>query len=134
MFNEDKLTDAKTASNVNPIVLAFLGDAVYTLYVRENLVLSGDRKSGKMNELAVGKVNAVSQAKFMRSILPLLNEDELAVFKRARNVKKTSKSKNAPVVDYNISTGFEAVIGYLYLTGNTERLKFLLHKGEESES
>ena len=65
----------------------------------------------------------------MQEILPFLTEEELAVFKRARNAKKTTRAKSASVAEYNLSTGFEAVLGYLYLTGETERLDYILNKG-----
>ena len=134
MFKINDPIDEMTAKNLNPISLAFLGDAVYSLYVRQELVQSYDLSSGKMNKLAVGKVNAVSQASLMRKIITNLTDDEVAVFKRARNAKKPAKAKSASVTDYNVSTGFEAVLGYLYLIGASDRIEFLLNiKGETNE-
>ena len=129
MFNFFETMDKTRVNNLNPVVLAFVGDAVYSLYVREKLVFSSDYKTGELNLLTTGEVKASSQAKFIADILHLLTEEELAVYKRARNAKKPTKSKSASVAEYNASTGFGAVIGYLYLTGNTERLNFLLNKG-----
>ncbi len=117
------------ANCVNPVVLAFVGDAVYSLFVRERLAFVNDGKAGELNKLAVKEVNAQAQAEFIKELLPSLTEDELAIFKRARNAKKTTRAKNASVADYNLSTGFEAVLGFLYMTGNTERLDFILNKG-----
>ena len=128
-FHLGEKMDAARANNVNPIVLAFVGDAVYSLFIREKLVFFTDCKAGDLNKFAVSKVRATAQAKFFKDIEGLLTEEELAVFRRARNAKKTTRSKSATVAEYNVSTGFEAVIGYLYLTGNTERLNFILNGG-----
>ena len=121
--------DKSKAINVNPIVLAFVGDAVYSLFVREKLIFEKDSKSGELNKLATNSVNACAQAEFVKEILPLLTEEELGIFKRARNAKKGTKAKHATVAEYNASTGFEALLGYLYLTGDNDRLNFLLNKG-----
>ncbi|MBO7344398.1 MAG: Mini-ribonuclease 3 [Clostridia bacterium] len=126
--------DKTKVLNLNPVVLAFVGDAVYSLYVREKLTFISDSKAGELNKLATSEVNAKAQATFINSIIELLTDDELGVFKRARNAKKTTKAKHASVADYNLATGFEAVLGYLYLIGNYERLNFLLNKGKENES
>ncbi len=128
----DKMDKAK-ANNLNPVVLAFVGDAVYSLFVREQLTFSSDCKTGELNKLATKKVNAVAQAELVNKLLPFLSEDELAIFKRARNAKKPTKAKHASIMQYNLSTGFEAVIGYLYILGEIERLNFLLNLGEKNE-
>lgn len=130
MFRLGETIDKKRALNVNPIVLAFVGDAVYSLFVREKLALSSDYKTGEMNKIFTGEVKAVAQAELVRELLPIFTEEETAVYKRARNAKKTSRAKNASVAEYNMSTGFEAVLGFLYITGDNERLNFLLNKGQ----
>ena len=121
--------DKNKALNLNPIVLAFVGDAVYSLFVRERLTFNFDHKTGELNKLATMEVKATAQAEFVKEILPLLTEEELSVFKRARNAKKPTKAKHATVAEYNVATGFEAVLGFLHLVGDTERLNFLLNKG-----
>ena len=123
-FNE--ILPADKVRNMNPVVLAFVGDAVYTLYVREKVVSSGDYKTGARNKMAAQTVCASAQARLAEQISTFFTEAENDVFRRARNAKKTSRAKNASVADYNASTGFEAVIGYLYLTGNYARLDELL--------
>ncbi len=128
----DKI-DKTRANNSNPVVLAFVGDAVYSLFVREKLMFSSDCKTGELNKLATKEVNAVAQSKLIKAIIPMLTEDELAVFKRARNAKKTTKAKHATVSEYNNATGFEAVIGYLYITGQIERLNEILTRGNNNE-
>ena len=121
--------DKTRANNISPVVLAFVGDAVYSLFVRERLTFNSDKKAGELNILAVKEVRATAQAEFFKEIETLLTEEELLVFKRARNAKKTTRAKSASVAEYNVSTGFEAVLGYLYMTGETERLNYLLNKG-----
>ena len=133
MFNLGEKMDRVRAINLNPIVLAFVGDAVYSLFVREKLTFSCDKKAGEMNKLAIESVRATAQADFIKEILDILNEEELAIFKRARNAKKGTRSKSASVAQYNASTGFEAVLGYLYITAQTERLNFILNKGYKDE-
>ncbi len=125
----DKLPKEK-AANMNGIVLAFIGDAVHSLYVREKLAFSSDAKAGELNRLATERVRAGAQAAFAERLLPFFTEEELAVFKRARNAKKGTRAKSSTVAEYNVSTGFEAVIGYLYVTGEIGRLNELLRKEE----
>ncbi len=121
--------DKNRAKNINPIVLAFIGDAVYSLYVREKLVFYSDHKTGDLNKLATEEVKATSQAKFITEILPILSEEEENIYKRARNAKKSTKAKNASVAEYNMATGFEAILGYLYLVGDFDRINFIINKG-----
>ena len=128
----EKMNETK-ANNLNPIVLAFVGDAVYTLFVREKLTFSSDYKTGELNKLATKEVKATAQAEFINDVIPLLTDKELSVYKRGRNAKKPTKAKNASVTEYNASTGFEALLGYLYLIGDYDRLNFILNKGNINE-
>ena len=124
-FNE--IISEEKAKSLSSIVLAFVGDAVYSLFVRERLAIESTAKTGELNKLSSDVVCARAQAKKIHQILPLLTEEEEGVYRRARNAKKGAKAKNASVVEYNKSTGFEAVVGYLYLTGRYERLEALLN-------
>ena len=128
----DKMDKAK-AKALNPVVLAFVGDAVYSLFVREKLAFNSDKKTGELNKLAVQEVKATAQAEFYTRIKHLLTEEEDGVFRRARNAKKPTKSNSATVIEYNVSTGLEAVLGYLYITGDTDRLNFILNHGDKDE-
>ncbi len=130
LFRLGEIMDTIKAKNVNPVVLAFVGDAVYSLFVREKLTFNLDSKAGELNKLATKEVKATAQAKFYLDIKDLLNEEENAIFHRARNAKKTTRAKSATITEYNTSTGFEAILGYLYLTGQTDRLNLLLNKGQ----
>ena len=114
------------AKQYNPVVLAFLGDAVYSLYVREKLTLSGVGRTSDLQRTAAKIVSAKGQSVFLEKVLPLLTEEETEIFRRGKNAKKSTKSKSASHLEYNRSTGFEAVLGYLYLTGEEERIAELL--------
>lgn len=118
---------------MNPVVLAFVGDAVYTLFVRERLALSHQYKTGELDRRTAEIVSAHGQSRKLEQILPLLTEEEEDIFRRGRNAKKPTKSKNASVGEYVRSTGFEALLGYLYLTGQTERLEELFFGQGEDE-
>ncbi|MGN0823187.1 MAG: Mini-ribonuclease 3 [Candidatus Gallimonas sp.] len=118
------------AKQMNPVVLAFVGDAAYTLYVRQNLALSSACKTGELNLRASAIVSAHGQSGAIERILPRLTEDEAEVYRRGRNAKKPTKSKHATSAEYSRSTGLEAVVGYLYLTGEIGRIGELFF-GEE---
>lgn len=130
MFNIDATVDKLKAKNMNSIVLAYIGDAVYSLYTREKLTFYSDLKVNDLHRLASSEVRASAQAEFIDILLPILTEEETDIFRRARNAKKTTKAKSATVAEYNKSTGFEALLGYLYITGEHERLNYLLNYKE----
>ncbi len=113
---------------MNPVVLAFVGDAAYTLLVRRRLALECGHKTGELNHFASEIVSAHGQSEALNRILPLLTEEEEEIFRRGRNAKKPTKSKNATVAEYVRSTGFEAVMGYLYLTGQEARIEELFFR------
>ncbi|MBR2022894.1 MAG: Mini-ribonuclease 3 [Clostridia bacterium] len=120
-------------AKINPVTLAFLGDAVYALYVREKLVRSNTGKASNLQKTASQVLSAKGQSAFLERILSEFSQDEEDVYKRGRNAKKATKSKNADAGEYARSTGFEAVLGYLYLAGDTQRIAHLLGFLEESE-
>ncbi|HHV50585.1 MAG TPA: ribonuclease III [Clostridiales bacterium] len=112
--------DVRTLS---PLTLAFVGDGVYELMVREMLASQANRPNGELHKLSVNLVRAEAQSAAMETLLPLLTEQEEAVYRRGRNAH-TQRSGS----DYHRATGLEALFGYLYLTGNIERLRFLFYK------
>ena len=118
------------AKMLSPLSLAFVGDAVYTLYARSKVIQHSDAKNGALHTEATKLVKASGQAEMADAILSLLTEEEMGVFKRARNSKTNSVAKNASIGDYKKATGFEALVGFLYLTGQDERLKYLLNERE----
>lgn len=111
---------------LSPVTLAFVGDAVYSLYVREGEVLSHDAKLIELQKSTSKKVSAVGQSELLKRVEKLFTQEEEEIYHRGRNAKKTTRSKNASVIDYNRSTGFEAVLGFLYLSGRMERITQLL--------
>ncbi len=116
---------------LNTTALAFLGDAVYETYVRERILKTGEIHSDMLHRIAVGYVCAEAQAKVLRRLMPELTETEEALAKRARNRKSASKPKNADPVDYKLATAFEALIGWLSLSGQKERMEELIFKAME---
>lgn len=122
--------DKLFSSNVNPkelssLTLAFIGDTVYELLVREYLLTTGLRKVGELNKDKVSMVCCGAQTKALDKIKDILTEEEESVFKRGRNVQVNSVPKNSTLKDYHTATGFEALFGYLYLRGRVERVREL---------
>ncbi len=111
--------------SLSPLTLAFVGDSVYDLLVRQHLVSLANRPVKELNKMKVTLVNCKSQAQSMKMIMDVLNEDEVDVYKRGRNVKVNCPSKHSSLADYHSATGLEALFGYLYLSGNTDRIKEL---------
>lgn len=117
------------AQNINaPLVLAFVGDAVYGLYMRTRLAQAENARMNELHRKASHLVCAESQYHAVQHITPLLTEEELLVFKHGRNAKSGTIPKNADVIHYRHATGLEALVGHLYLEKQAERLDFLLEK------
>lgn len=111
---------------LSPSVLAFVGDAVYGLYVRTYLA-EVNRPSGELHKLSVKLVNATAQASAFRLIEPELSEKELLVFKRGRNFHTGNTPKNSTGGEYHLATGLETLFGFLYLSGQSDRSKQLFN-------
>lgn len=118
--------------NYNSIALAFMGDAVYERFIRERILRSGKTGADKMHRAAVRYVKAAAQEVSLREMLDDLTEDEQTVVHRARNHKITSKPKNADPLTYKMATAFEALLGYLYLSGQSERLAELMERAAQT--
>ena len=115
-----------------PLSLAHIGDAVYELYVRTRIIREHpNMPAHKLHTRAVKYVKAAAQSASVSAIADILTEDETAVFKRGRNAKSPTVPKNADIRDYRRATGFEALIGYLYLSGENERLNDLMGEAYE---
>lgn len=113
---------------LNPLVLAYVGDAVYEVYIRTFMVNSEPNKTvHKLHLMSTDYVRAHAQSDIVHKITSILTEEELSIIKRGRNSKSGYVPKNADVIEYRTATGFEALIGYLYLTGNTARLIEILN-------
>ncbi|MDT3417636.1 ribonuclease-3 family protein [Brevibacillus aydinogluensis] len=113
---------------LNPLVLAFLGDATYAHCVRYHLIAKGLVKPHQLHKAANRYVSARAQAAILHALLPSLSEEEQAVVRRGRNAKSGSCAKNADIIDYRHATAFEALIGYLYLCGREERVAELVQQ------
>lgn len=112
---------------MQPLALAFIGDSVHTLFVREHLAKSGDYKVNQLTRMTKEFINAGFQCRVFKEIEPLLSEEEHDIAMRARNTAKGQTAKNYSVSEYNYATAFEALIGFLYLTGQSERLNQILN-------
>jgi len=113
----------------SPLTLAYIGDAVYDLIIRTVVVERANRAANELHKRTVKYVNAAVQAAMIESLQEELTEEELAVYKRGRNAKSHTSAKNASIQDYRKATGFEALVGYLYLTDQTQRLLYLIKTG-----
>lgn len=121
-----KQTDAASYS---PLVLAYMGDAVYELMIRTMVVKHRNMQVNKMHRKSASLVKAETQARLIKLLEPELTEEELAVYKRGRNAKSATMAKHATMIDYRMATGFEALIGYLFLTERFVRMVELTGMG-----
>lgn len=126
------MTDkTKTASEYSPLVLAYIGDSLHTLFIRCRITEYGDKKVNELHKLCSKYVKASAQSKAIYAILPELSEEEELLYKRGRNAKSNTVPKNADVTDYRHATGFEALLGGLYIEQKYERLKYILDRSME---
>ncbi|MCI1951545.1 MAG: ribonuclease III [Clostridiales bacterium] len=109
----------------SPLTLAFIGDGVFELFVRERLVLQGNCPVKELHKHAVKQVQAAAQAMVVPKLEPILSEEEISVLKRGRNAHVGHVPKNASVADYHAATALESLFGYLYLKGDLKRLQEL---------
>lgn len=119
-------TDIRTYS---PLTLAYIGDAIYELVIRTILVEKGNTQVNKLHQRASKLVKASAQSEIIEKLKPYLTEKETGIFKRGRNAKSFTMAKNASMSDYRRATGFEALMGYLYLTEQWDRMLELIKIG-----
>ena len=119
-------------SQLSPLVLAYIGDSIYDLVITTWVIEQGNMQVNKLNKKTSSIVKAESQSAMIGVIEPMLSEYEEAVYKRGRNAKSYTSAKNASIGDYRRATGFEALMGYLYLSGQYERMMELVKAGLES--
>ncbi len=122
----ERRRDEKDVNMMSPLTWAYIGDCVYELYVRQELINKTNLKPHKLHIDAINYVKASKQVEILQEIMPKLTEEELDVVRRGRNAENHHLPKNASVQDYMYSTAFEALIGYLYLTKKDGRLKEIL--------
>ena len=111
---------------LSPIVLAYVGDAVFEVYVRQRLIAGSSRKPHELHRAATKYVSAAAQARLLQRWAPLLTEEEADIVRRGRNTKSGQPPRNADPADYRQATGLECLVGYLYYQGKKERLEQLM--------
>lgn len=119
------------AGAYSPLILAYIGDAVYETVIRTLTVARGNMQVNKMHRHDTGLLKASAQAQMIRLLEPELSGEEDAVYRRGRNAKSATSAKNATMIDYRTATGFEALLGYLYLSEQFERMTDLVALGLE---
>ena len=128
IFNMEEV-DVRTYS---PLTLAYIGDCIYDLIIKSLVIGNGNKQVNKMHKETSGLVQAATQSLMMRKLQDLLTDEERAVYKRGRNAKSVSPAKNQSVTDYRRATGFEALMGYLYLKKEYKRMLELVKIGLDS--
>lgn len=123
---DDKPWKESEVRLMNPLVLAYMGDAIYDLYIRTYLINRFDVSVHRLHVMATRFVKARAQYLTIQRIIVQLSEDEFIIFKRGRNAKSGTVPKNADVIEYRYATGFESLLGYLYLCGKDSRLTIIL--------
>lgn len=121
------------AEQYSPLVLAFMGDAVFEIFIREKIIRASNKPVNKLHRQSSMLVRAQAQARMIHAIKSELTEKELSVYRRGRNAKSHTSAKNSSIKDYRRATGFEALLGYLYLDGQNERLLELMELSYKSE-
>ena len=128
-MNREIRMEEKLIKQMSPTALSFMGDSVFELYVRLLVLEKGSRTADKLNRDKVKIVNAKAQAQLAIRIEELLTEEEHDIYRRGKNARQRSVAKNQSVADYHKASGLEALLGYLYLKGEDERIRTLLQAG-----
>ena len=130
-LNDKFGVEGKDIRTYSPLTLAYIGDAIFDVVIRSILVNKGNTAVNKLHKRASDIVKAGTQSAFIKALMDDLTEEEADIYRRGRNSKPHTKAKNATTMDYLDATGFEAVIGYLYLTDNMDRACELISLGIE---
>jgi ribonuclease-3 family protein len=109
-----------------PLTLAYIGDAVYEVFIRERLIAAGGRSVNTLHRSAINFVKCNAQSRIIKYLIQFLTDEEKAIYKRGRNANTHTVPKNADICEYRQATGFEALVGHLFLLGDSGRLDFLL--------
>ena len=130
-LNDKFNIEPKDIRTYSPLTLAYIGDAIFDVVIRSILVNKGNTPVNKLHQRASQIVKATTQATMVMALMDELTDEERDYYRRGRNSKPHTKAKNASTMDYLEATGFEAVIGYLYLTGDMDRICELVNRGIE---
>lgn len=109
----------------SPLALAYMGDCIFDLCVREYLLRQDNMPANKLHQKSKAMVNATSQSKMYKELIEIVTEEEKAILKRGRNANSNTRAKNSTMIDYKNATGLEALFGYLYLKGEQDRINEL---------
>jgi ribonuclease-3 family protein len=131
-LNEQFNIEPKDIRTYSPLTLAYIGDAIFDVVIRSILVNKGNTAVNKLHQRASSVVKAPTQAAMAAALMDSFTDEEADWYRRGRNSKPHTKAKNATTMDYLEATGFEAVMGYLYLTGNMDRICELVNRGIEA--
>lgn len=123
--------EEKDLRTYSPLTLAYIGDGIYDLVIRSLIVSKGNKPVNQLHRETSELVKAGAQADMIEILLPKLTEEELEIYKRGRNAKSATMAKNATMMGYRKATGFEALIGYLYLKNDTSRMIYLIKSALE---
>ena len=132
MLDDLKIREFNEANvrTLNHLQLAIIGDGVYEIFIRTYILAENEGLSAnKIHRKAISYVKAQAQSNIMHNLEEYLTEEELRIYKRGRNQKSHTSPKNADIIDYKCATGFEALVGYLYLKEDKERLEYIVYKG-----
>ncbi len=123
-------TQKQDLNTFSPLTLAYIGDGIYEIIIR-TLVVSGEgnEQVNKLHKKSSNLVKAETQANIIKAVMEDLSEEELRIYKRGRNAKSFTSAKNASITDYRMATGFEALMGYLYMQGNLSRMHEIVKEG-----
>ncbi|MDE6232663.1 MAG: ribonuclease III [Lachnospiraceae bacterium] len=119
------------ADTYSPLTLAYIGDAIYEIVIRTMVVSWANIQVNKLHKKSSALVKAQTQAQIIKLLFDDLDDREMTIYKRGRNAKSFTKAKNATVIDYRMATGFEALMGYLYMSHKSERMMELISMGLE---
>ncbi|MBD5134928.1 MAG: ribonuclease III [Lachnospiraceae bacterium] len=119
------------ADTYSPLTLAYIGDAIYEIVIRTMVVSWANIQVNKLHKKSSALVKAQTQAQMIKLLFDDLDDREMTIYKRGRNAKSFTKAKNATVIDYRMATGFEALMGYLYMSHKSERMMELISMGLE---
>lgn len=123
--------DKNRVNKFNTTALAYMGDAIYEVYIRERAMESGAVYVKELHKVSIKYANAMNQAKAMKKMFETLTEEEQKLVKRARNRKVATKAKNADIISYKWATALEALIGYMYLSGDEKRMDEIIKQAME---
>lgn len=127
IIKNNKILSKQEVMSLSPLIMAFIGDSVYDLFIRTHIAVKGNRPINKIHKECVQYVKASSQSEILKKLYDIFDEEEKDIIRRGRNVKSATIPKHAGIEEYRLATAFEALLGYLYLLGRYDRLDEILN-------